>query len=481
MKSMNSKHSKVLLHASRLHVRADGGRTLFRHLNLSLEREAVALVGRNGVGKSTLLRILAGDEAPQGGQVECGVSRTFVPQKLFDEGRSPGETRRRRLAEARLDAPELLLLDEPTRDLDGDGVRWLKDWLGSWSGALVVASHRASILSLFEHFFVVEESGCRYFAGTFDALKADFEHRRLAEEQRYATRLQHFVASEQRNETLVRRRRRKKNLGRLHELGRNPSRGQLGAKTSYAQESQGRAAKIRAEKVASERAKGEMLRRAMKVELPLSVVLPRLPEAPARTNIELENVSLSRGGHVLFEDIDLRLCRERVAIVGANGAGKTSLLKVALGELRPSTGRAKAAHSRIGVIAQGAENWNRRDSLLGVLLAEGGAQSAEEVAVSLLAHRFPPALAERSLASLSPGERVRAALIALCHRRTPPEFLVLDEPTSSLDFLAIDSLAASLRAWRGGLLVVSHDDEFLGAIDIEQRLRLENGQLAEVR
>ncbi|MFK8004004.1 MAG: ATP-binding cassette domain-containing protein [Polyangiales bacterium] len=469
--------NEVILRASKLRVETEEGRVLFRDLNLSLERERVALVGRNGAGKSTLLRVLAGERMPEGGQVECRGSRALVRQGLPMGAKSPGEARRARLEEVHDDAPELLLLDEPTRDLDAEGIAWLRSWLSGWRGALVVASHRAAVLNLFEHFFVVEESGCRYFSGSFEALKADFGHRRRVEEQRYVTRLKEFEASERRNETILRRRRRKKNLGRLHELGRNPSRAQLGAKTSYAQESQGRSAKIRAQRNVSERAKGATLRRALTVELPLSLALPRLPEDRDQVNIELRDVSLSRGGALLFRDVNLTLRRDRVAIVGANGVGKTSLLELALGERKPATGTVRTSHRRVGVITQGAGNWMREESLLTVLLSQSGAHSAAEIAESIRAHRFPLGLAERSLASLSPGERVRAALIGLCHQATPPELLVLDEPTSSLDFFAIHALARSLRAWRGGLLVVSHDDEFLEDIGVERRLHLTNRSL----
>ena len=238
-----------------------------------------------------------------------------------------------------------------------------------------------------------------------------------------------------------------------------------------AQGSQGRAARIRADRTAQERAKGVLLRRSLHVDLALSAVLPVLSEV-SQTVIDLEDVALYRGGTRLFEGLDLQMGRQRVAITGRNGAGKTSLFEVAVGDRRPSSGRAFVDRSRIGVVAQGAENWKSDDSLLSLLLAQSSVRSAEELATVLGAHRFPLGLAERPFHSLSPGERTRAALIALCYRPRHVEVLALDEPTGSLDFLGIDSLTASLRAWRGGLLVVSHDEEFLQNIGMDRYLPL---------
>lgn len=101
--------------------------------------------------------------------------------------------------------------------------------------------------------------------------------------------------------------------------------------------------------------------------------------------------------------------------------------------------------------------------------------SADAAASCIHAHKFPFALAERPLASLSPGERLRAALICLLHRPSPPELLILDEPTSHLDFLGYDALQALLSRWTGGLVVASHDDELIRAIGLDRQIELEEG------
>ena len=157
---------------------------------------------------------------------------------------------------------------------------------------------------------------------------------------------------------------------------------------------------------------------------------------------------------------------------GANGAGKTTLLEVALGLRQPAGGRVRCDASRVGYVAQNAANWCIDDSVLDQLATQMEAASPDQISQVLRAHRFPLALAGRPLATLSPGERVRAALICLGHRRPAPELLVLDEPTQDLDFVGLAALEAVLAAWPGGLLVVSHDPEFLDAIGISRTLAL---------
>ncbi len=209
------------------------------------------------------------------------------------------------------------------------------------------------------------------------------------------------------------------------------------------------------------------------MQLPLQVALPELPE-PA-----LEPVVNARGlaaaddrGAPLFRDLDLAATRERIAIRGDNGTGKTTLLELLTGARAPLHGEVARRPEALGYVAQGGANWMLEQSLLSHLAIECGVHGAEAVAGLLTAHRFPFALAERPLATLSPGERVRAALIALFQRQPPIELLVLDEPTDQLDFVGIAALTEILRTFRGGLLIVSHDDELLDAVGIDREVEL---------
>jgi ATPase subunit of ABC transporter with duplicated ATPase domains len=462
-----------LLEADAVTIEAPGGRTLVRELSLRLGRERVAVIGRNGAGKSTLLQVLAGELAATRGRVVCRGRRLLVPQHLASEGPgSPGE-RRRQLLGAALDAhPDLLLLDEPTSDLDGTGITWLIQRLAAWRQGLLVVSHDRRLLRAFSRFFVVAESGCRYVEGTFDHLLADLAREREDTDRRYLGELNRLVAREERNAAVRRRRQRKKNLGRIRELKRCPARIMLNDKRSYKQESQGKRAVLQKVRITAARDGVKASRRALPVALPLEVPRPSLPQGPPAPVISCEAVTAVAGERTLFSALSLELGRDRLAIGGPNGSGKTTLLEMALGLRRPAAGSTRCDAQRVGYIAQNAGNWRVDESLVELVAMQSAAASLETVAQVLRCHRFPLALAGRPLATLSPGERVRAALICLTRRAPPPELLVLDEPTQHLDFVGLAALEAILAAWPGGLLVVSHDAEFLEAIGVSRRIDL---------
>ena len=509
----HSRSGGTLLEISGMDLDTPAGRPLFRNLNILLERERVAVIGRNGVGKSSLLNVLAGRSEPKRGEVVRRVAPLLVPQELTPigndvttrelfgaclcrvsasvlenefasaglptpeqlslHGASRGQARKIHLAIAMLRRPELLLLDEPTQDLDEHGVAWLDRWLRAWREGLVLVSHDRRILKRFHHFFIVAESGCHYFAGSCLELERCLAQDDADKQRQYVRNLNVLVEREQHNATVCRRRQRKKNVGRLRELARSTPRMRLNKKRSYAQVSQGRAAKTREDRIAAARGWAKAARRALSVALPLELVMPELPQADGRAVITLEGVGASVGERRLFEGLELQLRRDRLAVMGPNGSGKTTLLRIMLGLAAPTGGSAKRLAGRIGEVAQGATNWLSDESLVAHLARVSADSSAAALARILIVHQFPLALAERPLGSLSPGERVRAVLICLLQRSPAVELLVLDEPTDSLDFLGASALRSVLRAWPGGLVVASHDQDFLGTIGVERWLVLD--------
>ncbi len=454
---------RALIEVSAATIHAPGGRPLFEGLTLSLSRERVALIGRNGVGKSTLLAVLAGAEDPYSGRVRTRTKPHLVPQaNAHTEALSEGELRKLALLEAKSSGAEILLLDEPSQDLDDAGVLWLRGWLREWSGCLVVASHDRRLLADFQHFFIASDSGCRYFCGNLDDLDAEVEREHQATEERYARNLHRLAEHEQHTAHVARRKARKKRYGRCRELDRATSRARLNAKASEAQVSHGRLGKLREARLESLRQWSKSTRRALAVTLSLELPVPTLP-GDAKEVLVVHHVSANVAGRSLFAPLHLALGRQRVALVGANGAGKTTLLDILSGQ---------RDLSRIGVIEQGGANWMLEESLLACLSTTASAPSQEDLAALLVAHKFPLALAERPLRSLSPGERARAALICLFRCSPAVELLLLDEPTYSLDLTGQRAMTNALRAWPGGLVVASHDRAFLSAIGTDTLLDL---------
>jgi len=499
-----------LISARNICLHTMGGRPLIRSLSFSLTRDKVAVVGRNGVGKSTLLDLLQGRTMPDAGRIVRRVEPHLVPQLLghsarqciddaleagicamqlarecghaglapphilaAQRGLSGGELRKLHLVVAKLMRPQLLLLDEPTQDIDATGHGWLGDWVERWDEGLIVVSHDRALLRRFEHFFVVAESGCHHFGGTLEALDEHLQAQHVASEVRYARNLSTLDARERHNVKVGRRRERKKNVGRVHELDRAQSRARLNTRRGAAQVSQGRAAGIRAARINGARGWAKATRRALAVELPLSVLMPQLPTDDGDSTVALENVAVAREGRVLFDNVDLRIGRERIGVTGPNGSGKTTLTRLMTGQHGPTDGRARTRTERIGAIAQGATDWMDDDSLLSRLTMEASVDTERELAELVVAHKFPLALAARPLCSLSPGERVRAALICILQRSPVVELLILDEPTFGLDFVGLESLRRALAAWPGGLVVVSHDLEFLRSIRLDEQLVLD--------
>jgi ATPase subunit of ABC transporter with duplicated ATPase domains len=468
-----------LLELAGVTIVTPGGRPLFDGLSLRIGRDRVALVGRNGVGKSTLLAVLAGDEEPAAGRVKARSKPYHVPQAVdaLPEGirsmrLSHGERRRLALRDAARSGAEILLLDEPTEDLDDAAVAWLRGWLRAWPGCLVVASHDRRLLRDFEHFFVASEAGCRGFSGSLAELEADLEREHRDSEERYLRSLNRLVDHEAHTLHVERRKARKKRYGRCSEIDRATPRMRLNQKRDHAQVSHGRLSRVREDRLGAIRAWTKATRRSLGVSLPLTLPVPVLPDAPGADVLVLRDVSSRAEGRVLFDALDLRVRRDRVAIVGPNGAGKTTLLEVMLGRRVPASGSVFRDMSKIGSIAQGAADWMLDDTLLACLHREDASLSPEGMASLLVAHRFPLALAERPLRSLSPGERARAALICLFHRTPPVEVLVLDEPTYSLDLVGQRALTEALRAWPGGLVIASHDRAFLAEIGVQRRIEL---------
>jgi ATPase subunit of ABC transporter with duplicated ATPase domains len=445
-------------------------------------RSRIGVVGPNGIGKSTLLRILAGLEEPDSGSVSRkpeSLTVGYLPQEVGSSGESVrsfvarrsgvgedweleaacreaavaveldrdlgalsgGQAARVALASILLARHDVLLLDEPTNDLDFAGLDLLERFVTASDAGIVVVSHdRAFLERTVERVLELEEGTrrARELAGGF----AEYERlRRIERERQYAAFGRYAERRGELEDTLRRRQ------GEATTAGRGAGR---------------RLKKALSQRTRSVERRLETLERVEKPWEPWDLHLDLASSARSGDLVAgLDAAIVERDGFRLGP-VDLELgAGERVAVTGPNGSGKSTLLGAVLGRVPLAAGARRIGRSTVvGELEQ------RRDAFGTASLVDGfsdRARMAPGDARTLLA-KFGLGADDvlRPAASLSPGERTRAVLALVAARGV--NLLVLDEPTNHLDLPAIDELERSLASYTGTVLVVSHDRRFLDAV-----------------
>lgn len=500
------------------------------------------LVGRNGSGKTTLLRIAAGALVPTSGSVTAIGDVAWLPQRLtldvdrpvaellgiaaplaalraiesgdadprhFDvlgdrwdleaqahaalasAGLGPDALERRvgqlsggesiltAIAGIRLSRPAVTLLDEPTNNLDRDARARLADMVQSWPGALVVVSHDVDLLDRMDDTAELYDSRLSVFGGPYREWRAW-----LDAEQDAARRAEKDAAQtvrrekRQRIEADQKLATRSQMAGKAYHEKREPKIVMNGRKMA-AQVSAGRLRTEVREKESTARAALDAAERRVRDDDSLRIDLPDPGVAASRRILTLSDAHRSwtvQGP-------------ERVALVGANGVGKTTLLERLVGQNvgdpgstgaeGPAAGRdvrrserAELHTDRVGYLPQRVDGLDENASALENVAAAAPSVSTVELRNRLARFLIRGDAALRPVSTLSGGERFRVALARLLLTDPPPQLLVLDEPTNNLDLDTVDRLVEVLEAYRGAILIVSHDDAFLRRLAIDTTLEL---------
>ena len=415
---------------------AFGGPPVLDRVSISVSRGLrAALTGRNGEGKSTLMKVIAGMREADSGEIvrAPGLKVAYVGQDVSAiDGRSGGQSRKARLEEALLSQPDLLLLDEPTNHLDTEAIDWLEAMLKRMrdSAVLLVTHDRRFLRRVATSIFDLDRGElagwpCDYT--TFVKRKADL----LADEAVYWERKSKKLREE---EAWIRRgvkARTTRNEGRVAALK-----------------------KLRAEFAARRARVGTATMR-------LDTAAPG-----GERVLKVEKLSFAYpGGRPIVSDFTADILRgERIGILGRNGAGKTTLLNLLTGRLAPSSGSVTPGTGVEMAFLDQLRGELKDDLTVG----ENIASDRDEVVVGgvrkhvysyLADFLFPPERVRTPVKALSGGERARLMLAKLFLR--PANLLVMDEPTNDLDIETLELLEEQLLAYRGTLLLVSHDREFL--------------------
>ncbi|MFC9126321.1 ABC-F family ATP-binding cassette domain-containing protein [Streptomyces sp. NPDC057099] len=516
------------------------GSSVFEGLDAAFGPGRTGLVGVNGSGKSTLLKLIAGELAPADGAVRVAGEVGYLPQNVtldtalrvdqalgiaaqraalhaieagdvaeahFEtvgddwdvEERalatlgelglghveldrtigevSGGESVLLRLAALLLRRPDVLLLDEPTNNLDLYARRRLYAAVQSWPGVMVVVSHDRELLDLVDQIADLRSGEITWYGGNY----SDYEEA-LSVEQEAAERMVRVAESDFRKQkreladAQVKLARRKRYGQKMFEQKREPKI-VMGARKRAAQESAGKHRIMHEERLAEARERLDEAVEAVRDDDEIRVDLPYTAVPPGRTVLTLQDLGLRYGARV-EGGFELR-GPERVALIGRNGSGKTTLLRTITGELDPESGDVRT-HVPLRFLPQ------RLDVLDGELtVAENVARFAPDATNNRIRARlarflFRGARADQKAATLSGGERFRAALAALMLAEPAPQLLMLDEPTNNLDMASVRQLTTALESYEGALIVASHDLPFLESIGITRWLELEDGELKEI-
>lgn len=495
------------------------------------------LVGRNGAGKSTLLRLIAGELDSTSGVVTASGEVAYLPQQLtldvdrrvsdllgvsealdavraigtgdvdpahFDavgddwdiEARaeaslaeaglapdfldrtvgelSGGEAVLVAIAGIRLRRAPITVLDEPTNNLDRDARAKLAAMVRAWKGTLIVVSHDLSLLELMDDTAELYAQTLSVFGGPYSEWRAWLDAEQDAAKQAEVTAAQVLRKERrQRIEAEVKLAHRARTAKKAEIEKRVPKIVAHGRKMA-AEVSAGR---LRTEVGAKEDAARSLLDEA-----------GRRVRSDASMKIELPDPQVSRSRRIATVGDDERAWviqgPERVALIGRNGAGKTTLLeRLVAGGSAPDEHplHAEAHTDLIGYLPQRVDGLDEQRSVFENIAAAAPHVPEKELRNRLARFLIRGATAERPVASLSGGERFRVALATLLLADPAPHLVVLDEPTNNLDLDTVDQLVEALRAYRGAVLVVSHDDAFLRRLDLDLTLEIDGeGALQEV-
>ncbi|MFV0538166.1 MAG: ABC-F family ATP-binding cassette domain-containing protein [Dysgonomonas sp.] len=512
---------------------------LFEHISFSvLSNKKVSLIGNNGTGKSTLLKLLAGEFIPSSGSIQCSSQVFYIPQQVtvtkqnvvevlgvskkinalhaiyngsteqihYDqladdwdiESRcrsaldfwglmnvdldnsvdmlSGGEKNKVFLAGLLIHKPEIILLDEPTNHLDQTSRQKFYDYIFDCKATVMVVSHDVTLLNKLDSTYELSPKGIRLYGGNYAFYK---EQKDIEEE---ALMLQ--ITSEEKQLKSARKKAQemKERQNRRIKQGENSSSGTprivLGMLQESGENTRSKLNEKHSAIIADSQQKLVELRQKQQANIELKIDIRnaqlhngKLLFAAINANFEYEE------DKPIWKDLLNTKIRsgERIRIIGDNGTGKTTFVRLLMGELSPSKGEIKRSDFSYVYLDQQYSQVHRDITVLD-LAQEHNANNLLDHEIKLRLNRalFPQDTWDKNCFTLSGGERMRLYLCCLMISNQIPDIFILDEPTNNLDLSSLSILTNTVKAYEGTILVISHDQNFIDEIGITRVLELKN-------
>ncbi|MBP2446839.1 ABC-F family ATP-binding cassette domain-containing protein [Rhizobium leguminosarum] len=516
---------------------APDGRPLFSDLDLSFGTERIGLVGRNGVGKTTLLKLVSGEIKPHSGTVSVGGSLGILRQSVqvaADESiadlfgvtdalavlqraeageatadelvsaewmlpariaaalnrtgldaepqtllaaLSGGQRTRAGLAALVFTEPDFLLLDEPTNNLDRDGREAVIALISSWRAGAIIVSHDRELLESVDAIVELTSLGATRYGGNWSHYRQRKALELAAAEHDLADAEKRMTEVARKAQATAERQAHRDSTGRKMAAKGGIPRIMLGGMKERSETTGGDNARLADRRRAQALEEATAAREKIEILQPLSVTLPSTGLPASKTVLKMDGVTAGyRPGDPIIRDLSFDIAGpERIAVTGRNGSGKTTLLALVTGELRPWAGTV-AVMTAFSMLDQKVSHLDPSASIRDNFRRINPHSDENTCRAALARFMFRADAALQAVSTLSGGQLLRAGLACVLGS-APPPLLILDEPTNHLDIDSISAVEAGLRAYDGALLVVSHDETFLENIGIERRLELAGGDL----
>ncbi|MBX5227722.1 ABC-F family ATP-binding cassette domain-containing protein [Rhizobium sp. NLR9b] len=508
------------------------GRPLFSDLDLSFGRDRSGLVGRNGVGKTTLLKLVSGQIQPQSGTVSVsgslGVLRQSVqvtPSEtiadlfgaagalpllrraeagaatadelasadwtleariaaalnrtgLDAEPQTPlavlsgGQRTRAALAALIFSEPDFLLLDEPTNNLDREGRNAVITLISGWRAGAVIVSHDRELLDSVDQIVELTSLGATRYGGNWSHYRERKALELAAARHDLADAERRMTEVARKAQANVERQAQRDSAGRKMAAKGGIPRIMLGGMKERSETTGGDNARLAERRRAQALEEAKAAREKIEILQPLQVSLPPTGLPASKIVLKIDGVTAGyRPDQPIIDDLSFDVTGpERIAVTGPNGSGKTTLLALITGELNAWSGTV-AVMTGFAMLDQEIGLLDPSASIRDNFRRINPQADENTCRAALARFMFRADAALQTVSTLSGGQLLRAGL-ACTLGAAPPPLLILDEPTNHLDIDSISAVEAGLSAYDGALIVVSHDETFLETIGITRRLDL---------